>query len=142
MLLMVEKGIRGGIWHSIKRYVKANNKYMKDYDKNKESHYLKYWDVNDWYGSVVSQKLFVNDFKWAEDISEFHENFIKSYNEESDEGYFLEVDLHYPEQLHDLHNDLPFFHETMKIAKVIANLHDKIEYAIHVKNFKQALTLG
>ena len=90
----------------------------------------------------MSQKLFVNDFKWVEDIPEFHENFIKSYNEESDEGYFLEVDIQYPEQLHDLHNDSPFFHETMKIAKVIANLHDKIEYAIHVKNFKQALTLG
>ena len=46
MLLMVEKGIRGGICHSIYRYAKANNKYMKDYDKNKESSYLKYWDVN------------------------------------------------------------------------------------------------
>ena len=49
MLLMVKKGIRGGICHSIYRYAKANNKYMKDYDKNKESSYLQYWDVNNLY---------------------------------------------------------------------------------------------
>ena len=50
MLLMVKKVIRGGICHSIYRYVKANNKYKKDYDKNKESPYLQYWDVNELYG--------------------------------------------------------------------------------------------
>ena len=60
MLLMVEKGIRGGIGHSIYRYAKANNKYMKDYDKNKESSYLQYWDANNLYGWVIPQKLPVN----------------------------------------------------------------------------------
>ena len=54
MLLMIEKCIRGGIWHSIYRYAKANNKYIKDYDKNKESSYLQYWDANNLYGWVMS----------------------------------------------------------------------------------------
>ena len=63
MLLMVEKGIRGGIGHSIYRYAKANNKYMKDYDKNKELTYLQYWDVNNLYGWAMSQKLPVNNFE-------------------------------------------------------------------------------
>ena len=102
---MVEKGIRG-ICNSINRYAKANNRYMKDYDKNKESPYLKYWDVNNFYGWAMSQKLPVIDFEWAEDTSQFNENFIKSYNDERDEGYFLEVDVQYPERLHDLYNDL------------------------------------
>ena len=64
---------------------------MKDYDENKESSYLKYWDVNNLYGWAMSQKLPVNNFEWIEDTSQFNGDFIKSYNEESDEGYFLEV---------------------------------------------------
>ena len=63
MLLMVEKGIRGGKYHSIYRYAKANNKYMEDYAKNKESSYLQYWDVNNFYGWAMSQKLPVNTFE-------------------------------------------------------------------------------
>ena len=93
MLLKIEKGIRGGICHAIHRYAKANNKYMKDYDKNKESSYLKYWDANDLYGWAMSQKLPVNKFEWIEDISQINEDFIKKYNEEIDKGYFLEVDI-------------------------------------------------
>ena len=68
MLLMVEKGIRGGICHSIFQHAKANNKQMKDYDKNKESSYLKYWDINNLYGRPMSQKLPVNDFKWLKEF--------------------------------------------------------------------------
>ena len=105
---MVEKGIRGGICHTIYRYAKANSKYMKNYDKNKELSYYKYWDVNNLYASAMSQKLPVNDFKWDEDISEFNEDFIKSYNDQSDEGYFLEADVQYLKNVHNLHNDLPF----------------------------------
>ena len=60
MLLMVEKGIRGGICHAIHRYVKANNN-VKVYNKNKESSYLKYWNVNNLYGCVMSQNR-----KWLE----------------------------------------------------------------------------
>ena len=109
MLLMVEKGIRGGICHSIYRYAKANNKYMKDYDKNKESSYIQYWDVNNLYGWAMLQKLPVNNFEWIKDTSQFNEDFIKNYNEESDEGYFLEVDVQYLKNLNELYNDLPFF---------------------------------
>ena len=67
MLLMVEKGIRERICHVIHQYGKANNRYMKDYDENKESSYLKYWDVNNLYGWSMSQKLPVNNFEWIED---------------------------------------------------------------------------
>ena len=98
MLLMVEKGIRGGICHTIHRYSKANKKYLKDYDKNKESSYLKYWDANNLYGWPMSQKFPVSNFEWIEDPSQFNEDFIKNYNEKSDEGYFFEVDIQYPEK--------------------------------------------
>ena len=77
MLLMVEKGIRGAICHSIYQYVKANNKYMKVYDKNKESSYLQYWDLNDLYGWAMSENLLVNNFEWIKDTSHFNEDFIK-----------------------------------------------------------------
>ena len=66
---------------------------MKDYDKNKESSYLKCWDVNNLYGWAMLQKLPVNNFEWIKDTSQFNEDFIKNYNEESDEGYFLEADI-------------------------------------------------
>ena len=115
MLLVVEKGIRGGICHSIYRYAKANKKCMK-YDKNKELSNLKYWDVNGLYGWVMLQKLPVNNFELMEDTSQFNKDFIKNYSEESDEGYFLEVDVQYPEKLHEPHNDLPFFPKRMKTA--------------------------
>ena len=140
MLLMVEQGIRGGICYSIYRYINPNNKYMKDYDKNKESSYIQYWDVNNLYGWAMSQKLPVNNFEWIKDTSQFNEDFIKNYNEESDEGYFLEVDVQYLEKLHELHNDLPFLHKRMRIKKVerlVANLRDKTEYVIHIRNLKQ-----
>ena len=66
---------------------------MKDYDKNKESSYLKYWNVNNLYGWALLQKLPVNKFEWIEETSQFDKDFIKSYNEESDKGYFLEVNV-------------------------------------------------
>ena len=118
---------------------------MKDYDKNKESSYIQYWDVNNLYGWAMLQKLPVNNFEWIKDTSQFNEDFIKNYNEESDEGYFLEVDVQYLEKLHELHNDLPFLPERMKIEKVenlVANLHDKTECVLHIRNLKQALNHG
>ena len=105
---MVEKGFRGEICHSIHRYAKANNRYMKDY-KNKELSYFKYWGANNLYGWVMSQKLVVNKFEWIEETSQFIEDFIKNHNEESDKVYFLEVDVQYPQNLHELHIDLPFY---------------------------------
>ena len=77
MLLMVEKGIRGGICHSIYQYAKANNKYMKDYDKNKQSSHIQYWDENNLYGLGMSQKLPENYFEWIKDTSQFNEDLIK-----------------------------------------------------------------
>ena len=128
--------------HSIYRYVKSNNKYMKDYDKNKESSYIQYWGVNNLYGWAMSQKLPVNSCEWIKNTSQFIEDFMKNYNEESDEGYFFEVDVQYPEKLHELHNDLPFLPERMKIEKIekhVANLHYKTEYVIHIRSLNQAL---
>ena len=145
MLLMVEKGIRGGICHSIYRYGKANNKYMKDYDRDKESSYIQYWDVNNLYGWVMSQKLPVNNFELIKDTSQFNEDFIKNYNKEIDEAYFLEVDFQYLEKLHKLHNDLSFSPERIKIEKVeklVANKTDKTEYVTDIRNIKQALNHG
>ena len=115
---------------------------MKDYDKNKESSHLKYWDVNNLHSWAMSKNLPVNDFKCIEDIFEFDESFIKSYNDESDDRYFLEVDFQYFETLRDLHNDLPFLNERKtieKVEKLITNLHDKTEHVLHIKNLKQAL---
>ena len=68
-------------------------KYVKNYDKNKESSYLQYRDVNNLYGWAMSQKLLVKNLEWIKDTSQANEDFIKNYNEESDEGYFLEVDV-------------------------------------------------
>ena len=75
-------------------------------------------------------------------MSQFNEDFIKNYNEEKDEGYFLEVNVQYPEKLHELHNDLPFLPEKIKFEKaekLVTNLHDKTEYVIHIRNLEQRL---
>ena len=117
MLLMVEKGIIERICPSFYQYEIGNRKYMKDDHKIKESSYLEYWNVNNLYGWRMSQNLPVNNFEWIEDISQFNEDFTKSYNEESDEGYFLKADDKNPEKLYELPNDLPFLLERMKIEK-------------------------
>ena len=140
-----KKGIRGGICHSIYRYERVNNQDMKDYDKNKESSYLQYWYANNLYSWAMSQKVPINNFELIEDISQFNEDFIKNYNEKSDEGYFLELDVEYLEKLHGFHNDLPFLPERMKIRKVeklVASLQDKTKYIIYIRDLKQALYHG
>ena len=145
MLLMIEEGIRGGMCESIHRYAKASNKYMKNYDKNIESSYLMYSDANNLYGWAMSQKLPVNGFKWENDLSRFNENFIKNYNENSDVGYFLEVDIEYPKQLWSSHKDLPFLPERKKLEKVeklVCSIEDKEKYVIHIRALKQALNNG
>ena len=94
----------------------------------------------------MSQKLSVGGFKWAEEnTSEFSKDFIKNYNQDSNEAYFLEVAVQFPKKLHDLHNNLSFLPETMnieKVEKLVTNLYDKKEYAIHIGNLKQALYHG
>ena len=130
MLLMIEKGTRGGICQAIHRYVKANNKFMKNYDKNIESSYIQYLNANNLYGWALPQKLPVNGFKWVkhEKLSKFSEDFIKNHDKNSDIGYFLEVDFDYPKNLFYLHKDLPFLPESKKVNKVeklICNIERK-----------------
>ena len=81
---------------------------MRDYDKSEKSSHIQHWDVNNLYGSAMLQKLSINNVEWIKCTSHFNKDFIKNYNEEIDEGYFLEVDAQYLENLHNLHNDLPF----------------------------------
>ena len=119
MLLMLEKGIRGGMCESTHKYAKANNKYMKNYDKKIESSHLTCLDANNLYGWAMPQKLPVNGFIWYNDyLSDFNEEFIKNYDEKRDEGYFLEVDMEYPKTLWNSHKELPFLPERKKLEKV------------------------
>ena len=77
---MIEEGIRGGICHAVHRYAKANNEYMKNYNKSKESSYIQYLDANNLYGAAMSEKLPMNGFKWVSDISGINKKFVKSYD--------------------------------------------------------------
>ena len=144
MLLIIEKRIRGGICYSIHRHAKTNNKYMEKYNENKESSYIQYLDANNLYGWAMSQKLPVNHFKWVEDTSRINEEFIKNYNENSNKGYILEVDVKYPQKIHDLHSDLPSLPKRMKIdkcKKLVRNLHNKKKYVVHIKSLHHGLKL-
>ena len=125
MLLMIEKGIRGGMCNSICRYTKANNKYMKSYDKNKESKHL----------ILNGLKLLLSLMKIS----------LKNYDEKSEEEYFLEVDVQYPEKLYELQSDLPFLPGRKKLKsakKLVVNLQDKGKYVVYIKILKQALNNG
>ena len=140
MLLMVEEGIRGGICHAIQRYAKANNRYMKDYDRKKKSSYIQYLDTNNLYGKAMTEKLPVRGFKWVNDISIIDEDFVKVYNKNDNKGYTLDVDVDYPSKLQNLHRDLPFLPERMVInntKKLVCNLNDKKNYIVHINVLKQ-----
>ena len=104
-----------------------------------------YLDVNNLYGWAMSKKLPVNGLKWENVLSEFNENFIKNYNENSDVGYFLIVDIEYPKQLWSSHKDLPFLPEGRKLEKVeklACSIEEKGKYVIHIRALKQALNHG
>ena len=144
MLLMVEKGIRGGICHSLQRYAKANNKYMKSYNNNEESSYILYLDANNLFGWAMFKKLPVNRFKWL-DNDVINEEFIKNYNENDNKSYILEVAVKYPKRLRELHSDLLFLSERMEInncKKLFCNLFNKKKYVAHINTLKQALNHG
>ena len=138
-----------GEYHDL--YLKSDTLLLADVFKNFRKMYLNIYHLDPvkflsapglpWQAALkrteVKLKLLTDT-----DTSQFNEDFIKNYNEESDEGYFLEIGVEYPEKLNDLHNDLPFLPERMKIEKVeklVTNLHDKTEYVIHIRNLKQGL---
>ena len=137
MLLLFEKGIRGGISMISNRYSKANNKYMEEkYDSGSPSKYITYLDANNLYGWVMMKPLPVGDFEWMEEKElENWKNF----------PCILEVDLEYPKELHDLHSDYPLASEKLKInnvEKLIPNLWDKEKYIVQHENLKLYLELG
>ena len=142
---MVEKSIRGGITQAVKLYVRANNKYMKDlYNPNELSIYLQYMDANNLYGWAIINNLPTHGFKWkkGEDFTpEKIDQLFKKYKR----GYLLEVDVEYPKQLRENHNELPLLVEKMKIRreeKLVPNLKDKKGYVVHIKALDQALKHG
>ena len=145
MFLKYEECIRDGICNKVHSYAEANNKYMKNYDKNKEPSFLISVDANNLHGWAMSKKLPVDRFKWVDDLSMFTEDFIKSYDEEGDVGYLLVVDIDYPKTLRMLHSDLPFLHDRMKVnnvKKLVCNVTDEENYSIHIEALKQALNHG
>ena len=136
MLMMVEKGIRGGVSMISTRYGKANNPYMKDYDPDQPNKFISYLDANNLYGWAMCKPLPTKGFSWMkrEELKDW-----KSM------PCILEVDLEYPEHLHDLHNDYPLAPERLtvnKVEKLIPNLNDKTKYVIHHETLKLYLSLG
>ena len=111
--LFIEKGLRGGISYIAKRYAKANNKYMNDYDPKKPSTFISYLDMNNLYGWAMSEYLPYEGFEWLRNVDEFD---VMSVSEKSLIGYFLEVDLQYSDELHELHNDYPLAPEKLAVS--------------------------
>ena len=141
-LLMVEKGIRGGNANVFKRFAKANNKYMKNFDVKQDSRFLVYLDANNLYGWAMSQPLPVGEFEW---MSEADLENWKNFVEEEGKGCILEVDLLYPKELHDDHNDFPLAPEILvlgKVEKLTQNLRDKEGMVLHGRNLARYLSLG
>ena len=139
---MVEKGIRGGITQAVKRYAKANNKYINGlYNPDEKSIYLQYLDANNLYGWAMVQNLPTHGFLWK-DTEDFTPEKIDELVKKDKRGYLLEVDVKYPKELHENHNELPFLTERMKIGRVeklVPNLKNKKGYLVHIKALDQAL---
>ncbi|XP_018393244.1 PREDICTED: uncharacterized protein LOC108772246 [Cyphomyrmex costatus] len=144
MVMFVERGIRGGLSQCSNRYARANNKYISSYDSSKPSSYLMYYDVNNLYGWAMCQPLPYADFRWVDDVQNFDFSTIPL---DSPTGYILEVDIEYPQHLHDAHTDLPFCPTREKPPgkrddKLLATLCDKQRYVIHYRNLQQCTRHG
>ena len=150
MLMMFELGIRGGITHISKRYAEANNKYMKDYDPDKESTFIQYLDANNLYGWAMSQNLPTHGFNWMKNITkekvmDILEKANHSMSNFGRKGYIFEVDLEYPEHLWDKHNDYPLAPEKIKVngvEKLICHFKSRTNYVIYYHTLRQCLELG
>ena len=164
MFQFIEKGLRGGISYIANRYGKANNKYMKDYNEKAPSKYIMYLDANNLYGWAMSQYLPTGGFKWMTE-KQINKINLTKYKEDSDKGIILEVDLEYPKELHNLHNDYPLAAEKIKVTndmlseycknisdkynistglvhKLIPTLSNKKNYVLHYRNLQLYLSLG
>ena len=157
----IEKGLRGGLSVITHRQATANNKYLENYDSSKPSIYIPYLDANNLYGWAMSQYLPYDSFKWIK-----NEDFnLQNVKEDSEKGHILEVDLEYPKELHDLHNDYPYCPEHTEVIydmisdyskknlkannqnftksnKLLATFRKKERYVIHERNLKQAVDAG
>ena len=164
MFQFIEKGLRGGVSYIANRFSEANNKYMENFDENKPSKYIMYLDANNLYGWAMSQYLPTGNFKWLTK-EQINKTNLANYSEEHDEGLLLEVDLDYPQELHDLHNDFPLAPEKLKVNKnmlseycqkisekfnissgqvhkLITTLNGKEKYILHYRNLQLYLNLG
>ena len=164
MFQFIEKGMRGGVSYIANRYGKANNKYMKEYNEKAPSKYIMYLDANNLYGWAMSQYLPTGNFKWMSD-KEIKRIDLGKYKADGKKGLILEVDLEYPQELHDLHNDYPIAPEKVKVSsgmlseyckkiadkynisiglvsKLVPMLRDKKEYVLHYRNLQLYLDLG
>ena len=164
MFQFIEKGMRGGISYIANRYGKANNKYMREYDEKAPSKYIMYLDANNLYGWAMSQYLPTGGFKWLTE-KQINKINLAQYNENSNKGLLIEVDLEYPKELHDLHNDYPLAAErvcvnnnmlskyckriaakynisTGLVHKLIPTLSNKEKYVLHYRNLQLYLDLG
>ena len=160
--LFIEEGLRGGISYIAKKYAKANNKYLNGYDPKKSSTFISYLDMNNLYGWPMSEYLPCGRFKWLKNIDKCD---IMSISDKSPIGYVLEVDLEYPEELHELHNDFPLAREKISVLSdilskyckkiadeyeikvgdvkiLISNLGNKTNYIGHYRNLELYLSLG
>ena len=160
----LERGMRGGISMISHRYAQANNKYLQEYDPDKPTSFITYQDSNNLYGEAMTQSLPVSDFKWVDekDVKSFN---VMTVQDDADTGYFLEVDLEYPKELHDLHSDYPLAPEKMlishemlspyqqqlkedlgykpaRVEKLVPNPWNKEKYIIHYRNLKFYLAQG
>ena len=164
MFQFIQKGMRGGVSYIANRYGKANNKYMKEYDEKAPSKFVMYLDCNNLYGASMSEFLPTGNFKWMSD-KEIKQIDLGKYKADGKNGLILEVDLEYPQELHDMHNDYPVCPEKVKVSndmlsgyckkiaekykisiglvsKLIPTLRDKKEYMLHYRNLQLYLNLG